>query len=103
MAQLSILVSQGPAGDTSASKPEDLQAIGIDHISVQVSDMERSVDFYSKVFGLKVTSERQDPHIVRLGINSALVSLHQAPAQTRIDHFALKLANFDKDRITGNW
>ena len=61
---LLVTATSVPAA-TATTQP--LPATGIDHVSVRVSDMDKSVAFYSSLFGLKNVSEDKPHRIVRLG------------------------------------
>src|SRR5579862_9817888 len=58
------------AGATSAAAQEaiDFKSADIDHVSIQVADLQRSVDYYQKMFGFSVISEDKPLGIIRLGI-----------------------------------
>lgn len=80
---------------------QGLRVRAVDHASILVSDMARSVEFYQHVFGLSVVSEDTDNDIVRLGVdNRTLVSLRREGTTGVIDHFALGLATFDRENAT---
>jgi hypothetical protein len=88
-----------PAGSAAAAAQEDLDfgSANIDHISIQVADQQRSVDFYQKMFGFSVISQDQRLGIIRLGTTRTLISPnHQSPA-ARVDHFAIGVARFSKE------
>lgn len=72
----------------------------IDHISVQVTDMARSVEFYEKVFGLKVLNEDRENEIVRMGVTRIIVSLHRKPPVGIVDHFAIAIDDFNRETVT---
>ena len=87
------------AGGTAAVAQEgiDFKTADIDHISIQVADLQHSVDFYQKMFGFSVVSEDKPLGIIRLGNTRTLVSLnHQSPAGI-VDHFAIGVPRFTKD------
>ena len=87
------------ASGTTAAAQEgiDFKAANIDHVSIQVADLSRSVDFYQKMFGFSVISEDKPLGIIRLGTTRTLVSLnHQSPAGI-VDHFAIGVPRFTKD------
>ena len=70
---LAILAAAG-AGTTASAAP--LRSGSINHVSVLVSDMTRSIEFYNRVFGLSVQNEDKANKIARLGIGGKiLVSL----------------------------
>jgi catechol 2,3-dioxygenase-like lactoylglutathione lyase family enzyme len=85
----------------SAAEPQSggIKGARIDHVSIQVSDLKRSVEFYQKVFGFSVVSEDKPNEIVRLGTTKALVSLHHKNPTALVDHFAIGLDSFNKDAV----
>jgi catechol 2,3-dioxygenase-like lactoylglutathione lyase family enzyme len=89
-------------GTVQAQAPQAaLKAAKIDHMSIQVSDLPRSVAFYQKMFGLTIVSEDKPNEIVRLGMGTkALVSLHHKSPTGLVDHFAIGIENFNKDAVT---
>ena len=87
------------AGTTTAAAQEDIdfKSADIDHVSIHVADMQRSIDFYQKMFGFSVVSQDQRLGIIRLGNTRTLVSLnHQSPAGI-VDHFAIGVPRFSKE------
>ena len=99
-----IVATAGSATAVSAQTP-GLQATGINHTSVLVTDLQRSTDFYGRIFGLKSVSEDKANKIVRLGtggtgVGSTLVSLRQQPPAGTIDHFAISVQGFNRDSVT---
>jgi catechol 2,3-dioxygenase-like lactoylglutathione lyase family enzyme len=86
----------------SAAEPQSggIKGARIDHVSIQVSDLKRSVEFYQKVFGFSVVSEDKPNEIIRLGTTKALVSLHHKNPTALVDHFAIGLDSFNKDAVT---
>ena len=91
------------AGGTAAAAAQDdidFKTASIDHVSIQVADLQRSVAFYQKMFGFSVVSEDKPLGIVRLGNTRTLVSLnHQSPAGI-VDHFAIGVPRFTKEAAT---
>ena len=101
---LSALVAAAGTA-TVAAQSAGLQATGINHTSVLVTDLQRSADFYGRVFGLKTVSEDKPNKILRLGtggsgVASTLVSLRQQPPAGTIDHFAISVQGFNRDSVT---
>ena len=87
------------SGRTAAA--QGLRVRTVDHASVLVSDMARSVEFYQRVFDLSVVSEDADNEIIRLGVdNRVLVSLRHEATPGVIDHFALGVDGFDQEGTT---
>src|SRR2546428_14087905 len=84
----------------AAQNDIDFKTADIDHVSIQVTDLQRSVDFYKKMFDFSVVSEDKPLGIVRLGTNRTLVSLNrQSPAKI-VDHFAIGVTRFTKEAAT---
>jgi catechol 2,3-dioxygenase-like lactoylglutathione lyase family enzyme len=90
------------AATSQAQVPQaGLKGTKIDHMSIQVTDLPRSIAFYQKIFGLTVVSEDKPNEIVRLGTGmKALVSLHHKSPTGLVDHFAIGVENFNKDAVT---
>jgi catechol 2,3-dioxygenase-like lactoylglutathione lyase family enzyme len=87
------LQAQAPAAVIKSAK--------IDHVSIQVKDLPRSIAFYQKMFGLTQISEDKPNEIVRLGTaGKVLVSLHHKSPTGLVDHFAIGVEKFDKDAVT---
>ena len=61
---LALLAASGSA--TAAQDEITFKDANIDHVSIRVADLQRSIAFYQKMFGFSVVS-RADPEIVRLG------------------------------------
>jgi catechol-2,3-dioxygenase len=99
---LTMVAAAGGAAQAPAQAPQTaLKAAKIDHMSIQVSDLPRSIAFYQKMFGLTTVSEDKPNEIVRLGVgNRALVSLHHKNPTGLVDHFAIGVENFNKDAVT---
>ena len=78
-----------------------LKTLKIDHISIQVRDLPRSIRFYQTMFGLSQVSEDKPNEIVRLGtMNKTLVSLHHKAPMGVVDHFAIAVEGFNRESAT---
>ena len=102
---LMALIVAGSAAEPGAAQAPVLQATGIDHTSVLVTDLQRSADFYRRVFGLTAVSEDKTNRILRLGtggagVDSTLVSLRQQNPPGVIDHFAISVQGFNRETAT---
>ena len=97
---LAMLAASGTAA--SAQADISFKTATIDHISVQVGNLQRSVDFYQKMFGFTVVSQAEEDgvKIVRLGNNRTLVSLNLGGPPGRIDHFAIGAPRFTREAMT---
>jgi catechol 2,3-dioxygenase-like lactoylglutathione lyase family enzyme len=96
---LTMLTATGGASQAQGQAP-GIKATKIDHVSIQVDDLPRSVAFYQKMFGLTVVSEDKPNEIVRLGAGKVLVSLHHKSPTGLVDHFAIGVEKFNKESAT---
>lgn len=105
---LSALTAVSAAAPALAQPaPPALKPTGIDHVSILVADLQRSADFYNRVFGL-VPNGRDDANkILRLGPKPAegqrgkvIVSLRQQPPAGTVDHWAFRIDGFDAKAAT---
>ncbi len=97
---LAMLTAAGGAASVGQAQEAGLKGVKIDHISIQVSDLPRAIAFYEKVFGLKVLSEDKPNEISRLGSGKIIVSLHHKNPTAIVDHYAIGVENFNKERVT---
>ena len=72
----------------------------IDHVSVQVTNLPRAIEFYRTIFGLAILNEDKPNAIVRMGVTRTIVSLHQKPPTGIVDHFAIAVDGFNQASAT---
>jgi catechol 2,3-dioxygenase-like lactoylglutathione lyase family enzyme len=84
------------ASGTAAGAQEGLEEANIDHVSIHVTDLQRSVDFYQKMFGFSVVSQDQAGGIIRLGNTKVLISLDHGDPAGIVDHFAIGVPRFSR-------
>ncbi|HIF06305.1 MAG TPA: hypothetical protein EYQ64_04955 [Gemmatimonadetes bacterium] len=76
---------------------------GIHQITLAVSDLERSLDFYQSLFGMPVQARNGRTIILRIGDGPHFLALIDAGSgPPRIDHFGLAVDDFDVDRVLGS-
>jgi catechol 2,3-dioxygenase-like lactoylglutathione lyase family enzyme len=93
---LALVVAAG-----STASAATLKGTTINHVSVLVTDLARSIDFYSRVFGLTLVNEDKANKIARLGAGGkTLVSLRLEPPPGIVDHFAIGVEGFEKEAVT---
>jgi catechol 2,3-dioxygenase-like lactoylglutathione lyase family enzyme len=97
---LAMLTAAGGAASMCQAQDGALKGTKIDHISIQVSDLPRAIAFYEKIFGLTIMSEDKPNEISRLGSGKIIVSLHHKNPTAIVDHFAIGVENFNKERVT---
>jgi|SRR6516164_9002850 catechol 2,3-dioxygenase-like lactoylglutathione lyase family enzyme len=98
--RLTMIAAAGSATHTAQAQQTAIKGIKIDHVSIQVSDLPRSVAFYQKMFGLTIVSEDKPNEIVRLGADKVLVSLHHKSPTGLVDHFAIGIEKFNPEAVT---
>jgi catechol 2,3-dioxygenase-like lactoylglutathione lyase family enzyme len=97
---LTMLAAAGGAAVDAQAQGAAIKGVKIDHISIQVSDLPRSVAFYQKMFDFTIVSEDKPNEIVRLGVGKPVVSLHHKSPTGLVDHFAIGVENFNKEAVT---
>lgn len=96
---LTVLAAAGATG-RAAAQPTPFVSTGIDHISIQVTDLARSIEFYQTIFGLSILNQDEDNEIVRMGRDRIIVSLHHKAPTGIVDHFAIGVQGLDRDAAT---
>lgn len=87
-----------------------MRLVGIDHVAINVLNLERSLEFYTKVLGLKVTErEYSKPGIEYfLDCGGSLVGLIQGKQEEKHllqdggvggNHFAFRVSTKDFDKV----
>jgi catechol 2,3-dioxygenase-like lactoylglutathione lyase family enzyme len=97
---LAVAASAAPfvAAQTAVEADEPLKVTTINHISYQVADYKKTRDFYSHLFGMKVTGDDGKQCNLAVGdIN--LVVRNGTGATPAIDHIAYTVDNWDKNAM----
>jgi catechol 2,3-dioxygenase-like lactoylglutathione lyase family enzyme len=83
----------------------------LNHVSISVSDVDKTVDFYQKHFGMRVISREGTPGnpiagggggvVVNLapGPGPEFIGIYRGNEKPSINHFCLGVQNFDADRV----
>ncbi len=85
---------------TGTASAAGFQASSIDHVSIVVSDVARSAEFYQRVFGLSTLNKDPADETIRLKVGSGYLALRHRKDPGRVDHFALGVPNFNKESMT---
>ena len=84
-----------------AADDPPIRARGINHVTLSVSDVKRSVDFYQGLFGMPITSRQGMTTNLRIGAGPQFLGVSAAGSNPpSINHFCLAVDNFNVDRIT---
>jgi catechol 2,3-dioxygenase-like lactoylglutathione lyase family enzyme len=97
---LAMLTAVGGGAGRALAQDAPFKSTRIDHISIQVTDLPRSIDFYRNIFGLSILNEDTANEIVRMGVTSTIVSLHHKAPTGIVDHFAIAIDDFDRASAT---
>src|SRR5437870_10556146 len=89
-----------PRALLQARKPQ-IQARGINHVTLTVSDLKRSLDFYQGLFGMPIISRQgTDAANLRIGGGPQFLGLSSGGSiAPHIDHICLAVDNFNVDRL----
>ncbi len=72
---------------------------GINHVSLQVSNLQRSTDYYQKTFGCKVNKREGNNQLV---FGKGFLVLREGKPPGKVDHFAIGVDNFKKETVTAD-
>ena len=88
-------LAAAPLPAAAQPAPAALKAVTLNHASLIVSDLERSVAFYRRAFGLDVKSTQQGG--VNLAVGDAFLGIYQGGenAMPHINHICFGLRAFD--------
>jgi lactoylglutathione lyase len=99
VAGLLALVATGAAEPVAAQATQVAQARTINHVSIGVSDVERSAAFYQSLLGLEVVS-RPGNGGINLGLGTGFLGCYSIPSDIgRVNHFCLGVDDYDPNRI----
>jgi catechol 2,3-dioxygenase-like lactoylglutathione lyase family enzyme len=87
------------AASSTTASAAGFQGNSVNHISLFVSNLQRSTDFYQRVFGCSVNKRDGNNQLI-FGKNF-LVLRPGSPA-AKVDHFAIGVDNFGKDSVTAD-
>ena len=97
-------------GSAAQSPSPPVAARTLNHVSISVTDIKRSVDFYQSLFGMRIISQQGtgnnpiaggDGSVVNLapGAGPEFLGIYQGKPVGDIGHFCLGVQNFDADRV----
>lgn len=86
------------AGSGTASAA-GFEGNGINHVSLQVANLQRSTDYYQRTFGCKVNKRDGNNQLV---FGKGFLVLRQGTPPGKVDHFAIGVDNFKKESVTAD-
>jgi catechol 2,3-dioxygenase-like lactoylglutathione lyase family enzyme len=93
---------QGLALLTAASETASaagFEGSGINHISIYVSNLQRSTDYYQRTFACKVNKRDGNNQLV---FGKGFLVLREGKPPGKVDHFAIGVNNFKKESVTAD-
>ncbi len=81
---------------TASAYASTFQGIGLNHIALRATNVQRSRDFYQKHFGLPVIHESQSNCFLGLGNNFLTLFQNQ---NAGLDHFCIAIEKFNADAV----
>src|SRR5215470_16161588 len=87
------------AAGSTAAEAAGFQGNSVNHISLQVSNLQRSTDFYQRVLACTVNKRDGNNQLV-FGKN--FLVLREGKPAAKVDHFAIGVNNFKKESVTAD-
>src|SRR2546423_13829759 len=87
------------AAGSGIAEAAGFQGNSINHVSLYVSNLQRSTDFYQRVFGCPV-NKRDGNNQLMFGKNFLVLRPGNPPA--KVDHIAVGVDNFKKESVTAD-
>ena len=84
-----------------AQSPRRLLPLALNHMTLSVSDIGRSLDFYQKLFGMPIVARQADTLILGIGEGPQFLALSGGSqnATKSINHFCLTVDEFDVNHV----
>src|SRR4029077_12655973 len=85
-----------------AGKPT-IAVKSLNHMTLTVSDVKRSVDFYQGLFGMPIQARQGATVLLRIGAGPQFIAIGKGDGNQKpgIGHFCMTTANFNADRLMG--
>jgi catechol 2,3-dioxygenase-like lactoylglutathione lyase family enzyme len=74
------------------------QGRSLNHVSIAVTDVERSAEFYSKLLGLAVVSRPANGGI-NLGLGGGFLGVYKLANPGTVNHFCIGVDDYDAEKI----
>jgi len=99
VASLAALVgARSIAAAQSAPAGAAAQGRSINHVSLAVTDVEKSAEFYSNLLGLKVVS-RPGNGGINLGLGNGFLGLYKLANPGTVNHFCIGVDDYEPDAL----
>ena len=98
VAVASVMFAGGSTTQSFGSETKPLfQSKGLNHIALNVPDLQKSINFYQKTLGLSVLQQGDSNAFLAAGGNN-FVGLFKSD-QARMNHYAYTIDNYDASRV----
>src|SRR5215813_13792161 len=87
------------AAGSSTAQAAGFQGNSVNHISLQVSNLQRSTDFYQRVFGCTVNKRDGNNQLV---FGKSFLVLREGKPAAKVDHFAIGVDDFKKESVSAD-
>jgi catechol 2,3-dioxygenase-like lactoylglutathione lyase family enzyme len=90
---LAALVTSAQA----APAPTGVHAVSLNHVTVRVSDVQRTSRFYQEFFGMPLKQHSEKTHI--LGVGKSFFGIEQKDGGPALDHYDFGIAGFNAEDV----
>ncbi len=85
------------AATASSASAAGFEGSSINHVSLYVTDVQRSSDFYQKVLGCTINKRDGDNQVM---LGKDFLVLRPGKPAGKVDHIAIGIDNFNKEAVT---
>ena len=93
-----VAAAAGPVSAQGDTVTKVAQGRTINHVSMAVTDVEKSAAFYKALLGLKEVS-RPGNGGINLGLSDGFLGLYKLPNPGTVNHFCIGVDDFDPDKM----
>ena len=87
------------AASSGAASAAGFQGNTVNHVSLQVSDLQKSTDFYQRVFGATIHKREGNTQVF---FGKSFFVLRPGKPAGRVDHVAIGVDNFNEQSLTAD-
>jgi catechol 2,3-dioxygenase-like lactoylglutathione lyase family enzyme len=93
----SAIAALASTNASAAPASSDFKAVNVNHVTLRVSNVERSTKFYQEVFGMPMRTASPNLNILALNANCFFAVEAAKDKSPAIDHFSFGVQNFKFD------
>jgi len=95
--QLALSLTALAAGTEAAPRESGVKAVTLNHVTVRVTNLERTSRFYQEFFGMPLKQHSANTHI--LGVGKSFFGIEQKPDSPNLDHYDFGISGFNADEV----